>query len=105
MLSFKRACMSAKPSAFDSTLGEKMAEISMSALKKAATLANLGKQVGSVAGRLIESLKGTSCLSGYSNNQQNLIVVNTGLYAIILDFPWYFSQSRRVTAQIVCRCR
>ena len=58
--------MSAKPSAFDSTLGKKMAEISMSALKKAATLADLGKQVGGVAGRLIETLKGTSRLSGYS---------------------------------------
>ena len=66
MLSFKQACMSAKPSAFDSTLGKKMAEISMSALKKAATLADLGKQVGGVAGRLIETLKGTSRLSGYS---------------------------------------
>ena len=49
MLSFKRACMSAKSSAFGSTLGKKMAEISMIALEKAATLADLGKQVGGVA--------------------------------------------------------
>ena len=34
MLSFKRACMSAKSSAFGSTLGKKMVEISMIALKK-----------------------------------------------------------------------
>ena len=43
-----------------------MAEISMAALEKAATLADLGKQVGSVADRLIETLKGTSRSSGYS---------------------------------------
>ena len=66
MLSFKRACISAKSSAFDSTLGGEMAEISMTALKKAATLADLGKQVGDVAGRLIKTLKGTSRSSGYS---------------------------------------
>ena len=66
MLSFKRACMSAKSFAFDSTLGNKMAEISMSALEKAATLADLGKQVGGVAGRLIKTLKGALRSSGYS---------------------------------------
>ena len=65
MSSFKRACMSAKPSAFDSTVGEKMAEISMAALEKAATLADLGKQVRGVADRLFETFKGTSCSSGY----------------------------------------
>ena len=64
MSSFKRACMSAKPSAFDLTSGMKMAEISMSTLEKAATLADLGKQVGDVAGRLIKTLKGTLRSSG-----------------------------------------
>ena len=43
-----------------------MAEISMADLEKAATLADLGKQVGGVAGRLINTLKGTSRSSGYS---------------------------------------
>ena len=66
MLSFKRACMSAKSSAFDSTVGKKMAEISMAALKNAATLADLGKEAGDVAGRLIKTLKGTLRSSGYS---------------------------------------
>ena len=38
----------------------------MADLEKAATLADLGKQVGGVAGRLINTLKGTSRSSGYS---------------------------------------
>ena len=38
----------------------------MADLEKAATLADLGKQVGGVAGRLIKTLKGTSRSSGYS---------------------------------------
>ena len=66
MLSFKQACMSAKSSAFGSTLGKKMADISMIALEKAATLAELRKQVWGVAGRLFETLKDTSRSSGYS---------------------------------------
>ena len=66
MLSFKRACLSAKSSAFDSNLGEKVAKITMAALVKAATLAALGRDVGVVADRLFWTLKGTLCYSGYS---------------------------------------
>ena len=38
----------------------------MDTLEKAASLADLGEKVGGVAARLFQTLKGTSCSSGYS---------------------------------------
>ena len=43
-----------------------MAEISMASLEKAATLADLGRDVGGVAGRLFQTLKDALRSSGYS---------------------------------------
>ena len=82
-----------------------MAEISMIALEKAATLADLGKQVGVVAGRLVKTLKGTSRSSGYSKEPAKFHRCRHWALCDYFGLPQYFSQSHRVTsASFVSAC-
>ena len=98
MLSFQRAVLSATLSAFNSSLGEKVAEISTDALEKAASLVDLGEKVGGVAAQLFQTLKGTSRSSGYSTesakfhrHQHWALCDYFGLPALVFTITPYWS--------------
>ena len=67
--------LSATPTVFKSSLGNKVAKIGMDATEKqlvAASLANLEENIGGVASWLIQTLKGTLYSSGYSTDSAKI---------------------------------